>query len=151
MKLGTVELQNLERVMEIISRSQEQLNSIAALDWTLSMIEFLIKSSQSMAVFDEMSNQRLLAFCFYENKGDICEVMVLATHPDLQGKGYMTRILHSLQQLFSEIWLEVHEKNSNALKFYLACGFIITGRRKKYYKDNSDGILMTWKRELAIL
>ena len=45
-----------------------------------------------------------------------------------------------------EIWLEVGESNGAARALYAKCGFEESGRRRDYYDDGEDAILM--KREL---
>ncbi|MBQ4087494.1 MAG: ribosomal protein S18-alanine N-acetyltransferase [Clostridia bacterium] len=39
--------------------------------------------------------------------------------------------------------LEVRESNENAISLYAAKGFVPVGRRKKYYENTEDAILMT--------
>lgn len=39
--------------------------------------------------------------------------------------------------------LEVREHNENAISLYAAKGFVPVGRRKKYYENTEDAILMT--------
>ena len=46
-----------------------------------------------------------------------------------------------------EIWLEVRETNVAARALYAKCGFEVGGRRREYYDNGEDAILM--KRELT--
>lgn len=39
-------------------------------------------------------------------------------------------------------WLEVREDNQAAIKLYSGCGFEVQGRRKKYYQDGEDALLL---------
>ncbi len=47
----------------------------------------------------------------------------------------------------SQILLEVHEMNLNAVKLYYSLGFTEFGRRKDYYKDGAQALLMVKKVE----
>ena len=40
------------------------------------------------------------------------------------------------------MFLEVNEHNAPAINFYKKLGFIETNKRKKYYKDGADAIIM---------
>ncbi|MDD4211259.1 MAG: tRNA (adenosine(37)-N6)-threonylcarbamoyltransferase complex dimerization subunit type 1 TsaB [Clostridia bacterium] len=43
---------------------------------------------------------------------------------------------------FKKMFLEVNEHNAPAINFYKKLGFIETNKRKKYYKDGADAIIM---------
>jgi ribosomal-protein-alanine N-acetyltransferase len=42
--------------------------------------------------------------------------------------------------------LEVRERNAGARRFYARWGFIETGRRPRYYRDDGDAALLLAKR-----
>jgi len=42
-----------------------------------------------------------------------------------------------------KVFLEVREGSRAARAFYEACGFVAVGRRRRYYADGEDAILMT--------
>lgn len=76
------------------------------------------------------------------------EVERIGIHPQYRGnslgKQLLTGILQS--QALEECFLEVSATNQVAYGMYQACGFEEIGRRKAYYHDGSDAIMMKWKR-----
>ena len=82
---------------------------------------------------------------------DEVHVATLATHPDFRRQGLAQKLLiHTLRYTSDEgavsSFLEVRESNLAAEELYRKFGYEMTGRRKRYYKDNDeDAILMTLK------
>ncbi len=80
---------------------------------------------------------------------DELHVATLATHPDFRRRGIGgDLLLYALGSAKEEgavtSFLEVREGNNIALAMYRKFGYVETGRRKGYYKDNNeDAILMT--------
>jgi [ribosomal protein S18]-alanine N-acetyltransferase len=79
---------------------------------------------------------------------DEAHIATIATHPDFRRKGIGKWLLsHALLHLMDEgarsSFLEVRESNLAAQDMYRKFGYEVTGRRRRYYKDNDeDAILM---------
>ncbi|MBQ7792056.1 MAG: ribosomal protein S18-alanine N-acetyltransferase, partial [Clostridia bacterium] len=78
-------------------------------------------------------------------EGNINNVAVL---PDYRRKGYGRLLLSHLISYAKEhqlllLTLEVRASNEGAIHLYESCGFEVVGRRKKYYDNCEDAILMT--------
>ena len=59
------------------------------------------------------------------------------------GQALLTHVIERSQhQGLQAAWLEVREGNQAAINLYLACGFELKGRRKKYYQDGEDALLL---------
>lgn len=92
---------------------------------------------------------RLVAFIFYRHLPLTAEVLSLAVHPDFRRQGHLKRLFQELikglknNAQVSEIWLEVHVQNRAAIGLYESLGFIQQGRRKSYYPDGGDALLMS--------
>ncbi len=74
---------------------------------------------------------------------DEAEILALATDPSLQRQGVGRRLLQAFEAEASTrgaktVFLEVAAANSPAQRFYSACGYTLTGRRKGYYR-HADG------------
>jgi [ribosomal protein S18]-alanine N-acetyltransferase len=80
---------------------------------------------------------------------DEIHIATIATHPDFRKQGIGGKLLaFTLQSAKEEgavsSFLEVRESNAAALKIYHKFGYVESGRREGYYKDNDeDAILMT--------
>lgn len=61
-----------------------------------------------------------------------------------QGKGHGETLLRECLSLipFKKVSLEVSERNERAKKLYSKLGFVVVGRRPKFYNDGSDALLM---------
>jgi ribosomal-protein-alanine N-acetyltransferase len=76
-------------------------------------------------------------------------VATVATHPDYRRQGIGKRLLsHALLNLMREgarsSFLEVRESNLAAQEMYRKFGYEVSGRRRRYYRDNDeDAILMS--------
>ena len=75
-------------------------------------------------------------------------IATIATHPDVRRQGIAKRLLaHALHYMRIEgaasSFLEVRAGNIAAQEMYRKFGYKVSGRRKRYYKDNDeDAILM---------
>ena len=80
---------------------------------------------------------------------DEIHIATIATHPDFRKRGIGGKLLlHTLQSAKAEgavsSFLEVREGNAAAIMMYRKFGYVESGRREGYYKDNGeDAILMT--------
>ena len=80
---------------------------------------------------------------------DEIHIATIATHPDFRQQGFGRKLLlHTLQAAKEEgaltSFLEAREGNIAAMEMYRKFGYIESGRREGYYKDNNeDAILMT--------
>jgi ribosomal-protein-alanine N-acetyltransferase len=80
---------------------------------------------------------------------DEIHIATIATHPDFRRRGIGQALLaHTLQAAMEEgaisSFLEVRESNDAALEMYRKFGYVESGRREGYYKDNDESaILMT--------
>ncbi|KIY93842.1 ribosomal-protein-alanineN-acetyltransferase [Monoraphidium neglectum] len=76
------------------------------------------------------------------------QVLELAVHPDHRRKGLGAALLARLMadcgcDASAPATLEVRAGNAAALALYTRLGFVEAGRRRRYYADESDAVLMT--------
>lgn len=84
--------------------------------------------------------------CSWLISGEL-SILNLATAPQQQRQGIAARLLqHCLQRAQSagleRAWLEVRAGNRPAIALYQRFGFTEAGRRKKYYADGEDALVM---------
>jgi len=80
---------------------------------------------------------------------DEAHIATIATHPDFRQQGIGKKLLiNALGTVKAEgaqrAFLEVRAANTLAQEMYRKFGFVVDGRRPRYYKDNNeDAILMS--------
>jgi len=79
----------------------------------------------------------------------------IAVDPGLRGRGYsrllMDEIIAACLGLKAEtMYLEVRASNEVARKLYESYRFYPIGRRKKYYEDGEDAVVMECRLEEAL-
>ena len=76
---------------------------------------------------------------------DFDEIFKIGVKEQFKRKGYGTSLItFAKENCTNKIYLEVRESNDVAINFYLSNGFIVNGRRKKYYAGNEDAILLEY-------
>lgn len=78
---------------------------------------------------------------------DEMELHLIGTAPQYQRQGVATQLLKQMFQAafvqkITKIFLEVRISNDAALNLYQQNGFIIVGKRKNYYRNQEDAIVM---------
>ena len=78
------------------------------------------------------------------------EIARVGVRPDLRGRGLGLQLTWSLvrdcaARGASDLFLEVRDGNLAARKIYERAGFTVAGRRKRYYADGEDAIVMHLK------
>ena len=89
--------------------------------------------------------------------GYICPMLVLdeghilnvAVHPSNRGQGIGRILVEAALEEFRQrgasfVNLEVRPSNAAAISLYIRCGFTTDGRRKAYYENGEDAILMKY-------
>jgi ribosomal-protein-alanine N-acetyltransferase len=80
---------------------------------------------------------------------DYVHVLNIAVAPEFRkmglAMGFMARAeMETQKRGLSALTLEVRENNINAVNLYKKLGYIVKGRRIKYYENTDDALLM-WK------
>jgi ribosomal-protein-alanine N-acetyltransferase len=75
------------------------------------------------------------------------ELHSIATLPERRGEGIGALLLdtfltHAAQKGVERIWLEVRQGNGAAQRMYQGRGFKVEGRRRRYYDDGEDALVM---------
>ena len=120
--------------------------------WTLKTMSSCIGGRYfNLAAFD---SDILVGFYIGEKAGPDFTLMDICVTPEHQGKGIAKQLLskfieHGEQQNAENLFLEVRESNTRAIKLYEQAGFIEMSIRKNYYPSDDatkngfeDAILM---------
>ncbi len=79
--------------------------------------------------------------------GDLVDLQRIVVHPDHRRKGLARSLLdevlrHARREGATRVLLEVAAGNDAALAFYADAGFVEIDRRRRYYRDGSDAVVM---------
>ena len=122
------------------------LESVAAIErlvqthpWNKQQFQESLASYQC-TVYEQAD--QVVGFCILQPVLDEANLLLMAIHPSQQGKGLGYKLLdQSIQQLKNnpiQIFLEVRESNTAAIRLYEKTGFHQIDLRKNYY-PNPDG------------
>jgi ribosomal protein S18 acetylase RimI-like enzyme len=80
----------------------------------------------------------------YEQLEDTGEIMQVATHPDLEGKGYATRLIAEAEVRIAargvgRALLSVEPENDRAMGLYLHLGYVPVGEREIGWETDDGG------------
>lgn len=136
--------------------------------WNEAAIRSELKLGTALVAIGD-ADQRLRGFLLFRPPGPFWEIILLATLPSFRAQGVASDMIDALFQHAAsagtshsapqrqgplaedfksevELGLEVRADNAAALQCYKLCGFIEQGRRKAYYPDGVDAVLMAAKR-----
>lgn len=87
----------------------------------------------------------IVGFCNTWHLSDEVQLLILAVAPAHRRRGLGERLLAHVVALAgaAAVTLEVRADNTAALALYARGGFAIVGRRRGYYPDGCDAVLMT--------
>ncbi len=75
---------------------------------------------------------------------DIVMLLVAVKH---RKQGIGRKLLQVVKvKLKSDLFIEVSENNTSAIRLYKSEGFMCIGRRPNYYRDQSDALLLNFTR-----
>ncbi len=125
---------------------EKDLDNVAAIEclvqthpWSKQQFQESLESYQC-TVYEY--NHQVVGFCILQPVLDEANLLLMAIHPNQQGKGLGYELLdYSIQQLKNnpiQIFLEVRESNTAAIHLYEKAGFHQIDLRKNYY-PNLDG------------
>jgi len=109
--------------------------------------EELAKIPSTLYVLKEVPGKRVLGYsCFWSLSGEV-QLVNIAVHPDLRGRGLGRRLLdHLLLEAESReaerIFLEVRPSNWAAIGLYERLGFEVLYRRLGYYTPEGEDALV---------
>ena len=107
-------------------------------------------------IFDEAGSTKLPAgFILYRCAADECEIITLCVCLQNRRQGTAQRLLSALEDALvgsgvKTLFLEVEGGNASAVRLYEKAGYVRTGRRKNYYRNEAgrrDALL--YRRALA--
>lgn len=122
--------------------------------WAISDLASFLSLPGSQAVVAEYEGEPV-GFAIWRVAADEAELLLLGIIPAARRQGFggqmLDRLIVSLQSTHT-LFLEVRETNVAALALYKRAGFIIVGRRPRYYAGQNGRFFdaLTLSRTLAV-
>jgi ribosomal-protein-alanine N-acetyltransferase len=135
----------LDDVEQVIAIDQMSFS----LPWPISSFRFELTENLASRCWVADLDGRVVGMVVAWLIVDEIHVATIAIHPDFRKQGIGEKLLSfTLQSAKDEgaltSFLEVREGNTAAIMMYRKFGYVESGRREGYYKDNGeDAILMT--------
>ncbi|MEH3054130.1 MAG: ribosomal protein S18-alanine N-acetyltransferase [Patulibacter minatonensis] len=97
-------------------------------------------------------NGPLLGYVICSPQADEWHVMNVTTAPEHRGRGIARALLRELHGVLAgatagraRLTLEVRPSNAPAFALYASEGYLVAGRRRKYYPDDGEDALVMWR------
>lgn len=130
--------------------TEEDLTGLAALEEAL----FGLTAWSRVQVAEEIARGRVrvadgergvTAYVVTSTAGEVTDLLRIAVRPDHQGRGLAGILLtDALERAEGErMLLEVGDRNEPAIALYRGHGFAVIDRRRGYYRDGSDALVMS--------
>ena len=140
-----IEKMNLKDFKQIKDNLQKDFDDF----WNENVLESELKNDNSLYFVAKNKNE-ILGFIGITKNIDFVEILNVVVKKDFRNKGIGNQLLQKIIEVakemkMQEIYLEVNEKNENAIKLYEKNNFKKIGERKKYYNGKDNAILMSIK------
>jgi ribosomal-protein-alanine acetyltransferase len=94
-----------------------------------------------------VEGDRVVGWAVTRTSHDLTDLQRIAVHPDHQRRGVARALLDEVlgrarADGASRVLLEVSALNAGALAFYADADFVEIDRRRRYYRDGSDAVVM---------
>lgn len=142
-------------MIEIVKMKSEHICDVVNIEslcidtpWGKEQIEKELNNEKA-TYFCAVTNEKVVGYIGVWNIMDEGNITNIAVHPDFQRKGIGFMLLSKMIEFAKNekmifLTLEVNEENKKAISLYKKCDFEIIGRRKKYYHNKYDAILMNY-------
>ena len=115
---------------------------------SLANVESIFNTEPATVWVCESEQQKFTAFLYFWRVPDGLEVIDLGVHADFRRQGLaealMQKLIAKAQSDSTKIFLEVAETNVAAFELYQKLGFQILQKRKNYYGQHQDALVMSW-------
>ena len=111
--------------------------------WSEQSVREELTGARRVAVV-AVEGQQVVGYVVTAVAGDVVDLQRVGVHPDHRRRGLARRLLAAaLERTGAErVLLEVAADNDDGRAFYAAEGFTEVSRRRRYYRDGSDAVVM---------
>jgi ribosomal-protein-alanine N-acetyltransferase len=144
----TIDLMNKADLPEIMAIERESFAS----PWTAGMFAKEIDSAHSMCLCVRINSEDksiVGAYIIFWLVADEAHLHNLAVKKEYRSQGLAFGLMEAMNQIagankITSQTLEVRESNTEAIKLYRKCGFVVKGVRPLYYTDTCEDALIMW-------
>jgi [ribosomal protein S18]-alanine N-acetyltransferase len=134
--------------------SEEDLPEVEAIEsgtfpdpWPYEGLAFELKQNPFCRCFVAEKDGAVVGYAFVWVVYEVAHLINIAVAADRRGQGFGEALLRHVLECARRggaeaIHLEVRETNSGAIALYEKYGFVIRGRKERYYKDGTTAFLM---------
>lgn len=145
---GIVDLMNKADLTEIMAIERESFPS----PWTAGMFRKELESAHSWCLcvrINSTGKNVVAAYIIFWLIADEAHLHNLAVKKEYRGKGLAFNLMEAMKEIAVKNQaiaqtLEVRESNTEAIKLYQKCGFVVKGTRPLYYTDTHEDALIMW-------
>ena len=118
--------------------------------WSEDQIAGALSGTGARGWVAELTAEGLVGFVLARRVLDGLEIDLVGVDPAQRRRGLARRLLARVlrdesAEGLAEARLELADSNTPALQLYRALGFVVVGRRPRYYPDGADALLLTWR------
>lgn len=135
---------HVPQIMPVERRSYES-------PWSASMFVLELGRPAGHSIGARVDGE-LAGYLVCSPQGGEWHVMNVTVDPAFRRRGIARGLLDTVHTALTEetageacFTLEVRPSNEAALGLYFACGYVVAGRRKRYYPDNLEDALIMWR------
>lgn len=151
--------ENIARQVNVDLMKATDLPEILAIErlsfptpWTEGMFlsELKTKHAQCLVVKVDMDGRTVIGgYIIFWLVADEVHLHNLAVKREFRRQGLAYNLMRLMKQIGRQVGatrltLEVRESNQEAIRLYRKCGFVLKGRRPRYYTDTNEAALIMW-------
>ena len=144
----TIDLMNKTDLPEVLDIERESFPS----PWTEGMFTRELGSTHSVCLaarVDYENKSIVVAYIIFWLVVDEVHLHNLAVKKEYRGQGIAFKLMEAMAEIAGENeitdqTLEVRRSNTEAIKLYEKCGFVVKGIRPLYYTDTHEDALIMW-------
>jgi ribosomal-protein-alanine N-acetyltransferase len=144
----TIDLMNKADLPEMLAIERESFPS----PWTAGMFKKELESAHSRCLCVRINSAEksvVAAYIIFWLIADEAHLHNLAVKKEYRGKGLAYNLMEAMKEIAGKNealaqTLEVRESNTEAIKLYRKCGFVVKGIRPQYYTDTREDAMIMW-------
>jgi len=145
MQKNQIQIENIKILKSLLSDFKQISTIERELNFNPTPYDFFKNSIKSKNIknFKLTTSSFLVGYLCYQHDAKDCDIISIGVSKSFQKLGLGKKFINFIKKNnFYNIYVEVSNKNINAINFYENMGFSFAGVRKKYYKTKDDALLM---------